>query len=516
MNTFIFFRSTCFTILFRKMKIRFIIIVLLFCGSCLSAQKVFDFNPDCQKAYQEILKLRIVSGQALINLEKKKNPDNLIPYLLENYIDFFILFFNEDPAEYKKRSGNREKRLDLLSEGPEDSPWYLFSKAVVHFHWAVVRIKFGYSWDAGWEFRRSFIQVKDNGKKYSAFLPNQLFQGAMQVAAGTIPDGYKWLSNLLGIRGSIQSGMQQLKSFLRSPDPFAQLYHDEAVFYYCYLSYYIENDKKGVLQFIRDQNLDLKNNHLFAYLAANLSIHNYQAESALEILQNKNNSPGYLQTPVWDLEQGYVLLYKGSSEASNYLERFASDFKGRYYVKDALQKISWYYYLQDNRQKADYFRQQILKRGTSNSEADKQAQDDAVTTKWPNKLLLRARLYSDGGYYSEALRLLHGKSANDFATPEEKLEFNYRVGRIYDEVARDPEALGFYRRAIDQGKTRHEYYASRAALQIAFIYEEQGQHKTALTWFQTCINMKDHEFKNSIDQRAKAGIDRCNTALKAR
>jgi len=36
-----------------------------------------------------------------LNAEKTLHPDNLIPYFLENYIDFFILFFNEDPVEYK-------------------------------------------------------------------------------------------------------------------------------------------------------------------------------------------------------------------------------------------------------------------------------------------------------------------------------------------------------------------------------------------------------------------------------
>ncbi|RYX83794.1 hypothetical protein EON73_03705, partial [bacterium] len=89
----------------------------------------------------------------------------LVPNKLQN---FFILFFNEDPAEYKKRVGNREKRLDLLEDGPENSPYYLFSTAVVHFQWAVIRIKFGHNWDAGWEFRRSFVQVKENAKKFPA------------------------------------------------------------------------------------------------------------------------------------------------------------------------------------------------------------------------------------------------------------------------------------------------------------------------------------------------------------
>jgi tetratricopeptide (TPR) repeat protein len=496
------------------MKRIYSILFLVCIFNSLQAQKVFDFNKECQQAYQEILKLRLQSGQQLIDLEKKKHPDNLIPHLLENYIDFFTLFFNEDPAEYTKRVPNRDKRLSILSDGPGNSPYYLFSSATVHFQWAVIKIKFGHNWDAGWEFRRSFMQVKDNAKKYPLFLPNQMYRGAMQVAAGTIPDGYRWLTNMMGIRGSIQSGMKEFRTFLQSPDPEALLYRNEGIFYYCYLSYYIENDKEGVLDYVRSQKLDLVNNHLFSYLAATLSTHNQQAEIALQILDKRSTEPGYLQSPVWDLEKGYILLYKGSPEALTYLERFAATFKGKFYMKDALQKISWLYYMKGDQVKADGIRQLILTKGNTDSEADKQAQQEANTKAWPNKLLLQARLFNDGGYHREALRLLHGKSAGDFQKPEEKLEFYYRAGRIYDDLGRDTEAINFYKLALQHGKNRQEYFAARAALQIGFIYEKQQNYQEALSWFKTCIAMKDHDYKNGIDQRAKAGIDRCGVAVK--
>jgi hypothetical protein len=475
----------------------------------VQAQKVFDFNDRCREAYHEIVQLKLNDGQQLLNTEKAQHPNNLIPYFLENYIDFFTLFFNEDPAEYKKRLPNRDTRLDLLDEGPENSPFLLFARSVIHFQWAAVRVKFGNNWDAGWEFRRSFLQIKNNLQLFPHFTPNALYAGAMQVAAGSIPDGYKWLSNLLGINGSIKKGMGRLNAFLQGTDEWSQLFHDEAVFYYCYLKFYIENDKPGVFQFIDQQHLDVVNHHLFAYLATNLSINNQQAEKAEQIIMGRNMSPAYLAMPVWDMEMGYAKIHHLDPGAAPYLERFINTFKGRFYVKDVLQKLSWHYYLQGDEAKAWAYRQKILTTGTTDSEADKQAQKEATTSAWPNKLLLQARLLNDGGYYRQAIGLLHGKNTNNFSLPEEKLEFAYRAGRLYDDLQNDSLAIVFYNQAVELGEHRKEHFAARAALQMGYIYEQRGDKQTAITWYQRCQSMKDHDFKNSLDARAKAGIARC-------
>jgi tetratricopeptide (TPR) repeat protein len=192
-----------------------------------------------------------------------------------------------------------------------------------------------------------------------------------------------------------------------------------------------------------------------------------------------------------------------------YLERFLKSFKGRFYVKDALHKLSWHYYLQGDQAKADACRQQIKKRGSTDTEADKLAQKEAASGQWPNKILLQARLLNDGGYHRQALALLHGKTIRDFALPEEKLEFAYRAGRLYDDVGLDSQAIQYYKQAIGLGESRKEYFAARAALQTGFICEQWGDKAAALQWFQRCLDMKDHDFKNSLDSRAKAGMARC-------
>ena len=472
--------------------------------------QVFDFNTRCQQAYKEIIELKLKNGQILIDEEKRKNPGNLIPFFLENYIDFFTLFFNEDPDDYKKLIGNLGKRLELMNRGSENSPYFLFTKSVIHFQWAAVRIKFGYNWDAGWQLRRAYLQIKENMRLFPSFTPNLVFNGAMQVAVGTIPEGYKWLSNLFGLKGSIKTGMERLNLFLESKDDLARIFRDEAAFYFLYLKFYMQNDKEGVFDFIKMAKLDVKNNHLLTYLAVNLSINNQQMENARRILLDRNMSPDYISTSAWDLEMGYITISHLEPDAAKYFERFIQVFKGRFYLKDALQKLSWHYYLQGDQSRANHYRNLILSRGATDTDADQQALKEAQSNKWPNKLLLQARLLNDGGYHLEALRLLYGKRITDFHLPEDKLEFAYRVGRLYDDVGRDQEAVDFYKLAIKSGEHRAEYYAARSALQLGYIYEQKQDKASAISWFQRCLKMKDHDFKNSLDQRAKAGIERCS------
>jgi tetratricopeptide (TPR) repeat protein len=248
---------------------------------------------------------------------------------------------------------------------------------------------------------------------------------------------------------------------------------------------------------------------LLTYLAVNLGINNQQCDYARRVLLQRNTGPEYLSTSAWDLEMGYIAITHLDPDAGIYFEKFVKNFKGKFYLKDALQKLSWHYYLQGNYTQAKHYRNMILTRGATITDADQQALKEARADKWPDKVLLQARLLNDGGYHVEALQLLQGKRISDFPGPEDQLEFAYRVGRIYDDVGREEEALGFYKQSVTLGKLRKEHYAARAALQIGYIYEKRGDQKAAIKWFEQCLNMKGHDFKNSLDQRAKAGIARC-------
>ena len=490
---------------------RLLLLSFLACSTLYGiTQKVYDFNATCQQAYQEITKLKINSGLALIEKARQQNPDNLIPVLLESYVDFYILFLNEDPKDYQTRYPKFSERIDLLEEGPKKSPFYNYCLSTVRVHRAATAIKFGKLWDAGWDFRKAYVLIKDNKKQFPNFAPNDLMYGSLQAVVGTIPKGYKWIASLFGMRGSLSEGMKTVRGFINSNDPWARLMFNEAAFMYPYLMFYIENKKEEALQFTQQRKLDLVNNHLHAYMACNLGINNKQSEYSKNIILNRNKSDEYLKVSIWDFELGFTRLYHlETQDAAKNLESFLTNFKGRFYVKDAYQKLSWCYYLQGNQAKAEEVRKNILKKGATDTDADKQALKDAKAGKWPNVLLLKARLLSDGGYSSEAAGLLQGKTEDDFSKEEEKLEFAYRVARIYDDLGREEDAIRNYQIAIRLGENRREYFAARAALQIGQIYEKRGQKSLAITWYQRCLDMDDHEYKDSLDQRAKSGIARC-------
>ena len=190
------------------MKKFFVAILSFFFLSIGRAQKIYDFNTTCQQAYQEITKLKMRSGQQLIDRAKLQNPDNLIPLLLESYIDMYVLFLNEDAKDLEIRYPKFSQRIDQLQEGPKSSPYYLFCLSIVRIHRAETAIKFGKLWDAAWDFRKGYQLIKENKKAFPRFVPNDLVFGSLQAVVGTIPKGYKWIASLFGLKGSLTEGMK--------------------------------------------------------------------------------------------------------------------------------------------------------------------------------------------------------------------------------------------------------------------------------------------------------------------
>lgn len=478
--------------------------------STLQAQSVFEFNSTCQQAFQEITRLKVKSGSRLIAKARQQNPNNLLPELLDNYIDFYTLFLNEDPEQLKKARGEMEKRLIRVKTGPRSSPFYLYTQGMIYLQRAAVLIKAGEFWDAAWDCRRSYQLFKENKKIFPTFTPNDLPYGTLQAVTGTIPKGYRWIAGILGMRGSVSEGMQTVRSFINSSDPWSRVFFQEAAFVYPYLLFYLENKKDEALLFTRQQQLDLSGNHLHLYMTANLAINHQQAALAASLIDKKQESPDYLKTDVWDFQLGFAQLYRlQTTAARRHFESFLKNFKGKYYVKDVYQKLSWCYWLEDEVEKADEMRKLVISRGATFSDADKKALADAQSGKWPDKWLLKARLLSDGGYHTEALAILNNPPTDGLNSAANQLEYHYRMARVYDALGKSNEALRFYAQSIRLGKNRPEYFAARAALQSGQIHESQGNKQLALDFYRQCLNMNQHEYKNSLDQRAKAGIARC-------
>jgi hypothetical protein len=473
-------------------------------------QYEYQWTPRTQKIYESITSLRIPEARVLMNQDKKANASNLIYPLLESYADFYQLFLNENKAEYSRMYPAFEQRIKLLEAGPKQSPYHLYSLALAHLHKSLIAIRFNKNLEAALDFRKAFLLFKENKKAYPNFSPNDVYLGLMTTVIGTIPKGYQWMASLLGMSGKITEGNALVLKYINSKDAYANQCRNEALFVYPYLIMNFEGNKKKTFDFIENTAYDFTNNHLHAYMATNLYLNNQQSQKALQIASNLNPANTYLDLPFWQLEMGYAYLNELKLDAAkNALQQFINRFKGQFYVKDAFEKLSWIAYIQGDQAKANAYRSNVLSKGNDITDADKQALQNAKKGAWPHPILLRARLLSDGGYQQQALAILAGKASKDFDKDIDRTEFAYRLGRIYELAGQIDQAIPFYTSAIEKGSNQPEYFAARAALQIGLIYEQKGNPSQAITFFNTCLEMKNHAFKNSLDQKAKTGIQRC-------
>jgi hypothetical protein len=185
--------------------------------------------------------------------------------------------------------------------------------------------------------------------------------------------------------------------------------------------------------------------------------------------------------------------------------KYLQQHKGRHYLKEASQKLSWHYLLQGNAMKYAQYQTNIKNIGYAQVEGDKQAAKEAKKTDVPNLLLLKARLLFDGAYYRKALEALEGFSTK---LSKEELEYTYRKGRIHHRLSQTNQAIVEYQKTIDAGKNSTEYFACNAALQMGILYEGMANTSQAMNYYKLCLSMQPDEYKNGLHQKAKAGLSR--------
>jgi predicted negative regulator of RcsB-dependent stress response len=196
-----------------------------------------------------------------------------------------------------------------------------------------------------------------------------------------------------------------------------------------------------------------------------------------------------------------------SQDAAAPLNNYLKNYRGVNLEKDTYLSLGYLNLLKGNTAGYQTNIELVRVKGYDYHDRDKQALKEAGYPA-PDKDLLKARLLFDGGYYDAALKELADKKSDDFKLLRDKIEYTYRLGRIYDAKDRDDVAVKFYQYAINMGSKQQYYFASNAALRIGVIYEKKKDAAKARQYFNTAISMKDHDYENSIENKAKEGLRR--------
>jgi tetratricopeptide (TPR) repeat protein len=489
--------------------IRFrVFVVLIFLCFSQAVLANFDFNANCVKAYQSILSLKLNTARILISAEKRKNPSNSIPYLLDNYVDYFSLMTTENKLDFERFKDNKAKRISRIENDDKASPYYLFSLAEINLQLALSRTRAKEYFTASIEVNRAYSQLQENAKKFPEFIPNQKNLGMIHAVLGSIPDGLRKALSIFGIRGDTKTGIRMLEGLIeklpRSPYSF---FYDETVFYYSVIQTDIVPDPASYGTILKNTEAIDDESLLKTYIRAYAGIKMGHTKDALTELNKKPSGPVYPLYPYLDYLTGLGKMQNLDPTAVLSFNTFLKGYKGVNLIKDTYLQLAWMELIRGNKKAYQTYVEDVKHKGYELSGRDKQAIRE-VEYGIPDISLLKARLLSDGGNYERALSQLSGKTIDDFKNLMYRIEFNYRMGRIYDLTSKVELALKYYQKAIDLGKDEPYSFAANSALRSGIIYERNKNKIQAKQYYNVAINMKDHDYENSIENRAKEGLKR--------
>lgn len=476
---------------------------------CFGFSQDIYWTDEAKEAYSLVNDLRIDEGLSIIRLQAITYPDNEIWDYLEDYALFMEIFVQEDLrsiAAYMEASTTRLDKLTLL---PETNPLSLMVQAQINLHHCALHLQQSQFLTAANDINKAFKLLKKNQKEFPGDLYNLRLYASLKVAFGAIPDQYRWLVSMVtSLSGSIEEGLKELHHILNISNPKTNVYYNETVLITAIAEGRLNNKPEAGLQLLNEHFGKSNLTGLVQFITANLMIETGNNDGAIRVLQQPKVYASATPIPFMDFMLGECKLFRGDADADMDFKNFLVLHKGKHYIKEAHQKLAWYCLLKGDRPGYFNHMQLILIKGASTTDEDQQALAEAESHDTPHPILLRARLYYDGGYYEQALNLLNDELYDRLAQHEHRLEFLYRKGRVLQAKKENAEALHYYSLTIASGQFEPYYYACSAALQSGVIHEGLGSHGAAAKFYYMCLDMTPTTYASSLHQKARMGLNR--------
>lgn len=468
-----------------------------------ASNPIWKFEPQLQKAYQFVLNLETDKAYAeLAAMGSKINPYHKI--YVESFCETLDVLISEDEIKFQKIEVNFKARFKFLNSQKESAET-LFLKAELNLQRGFNFLNLGQDLNAVWAIRTAYSQTEECLKKYPDFIPIKKTSGVIQVMVGSVPDKYSWFMSLLGMKGSVAKGQEQLQALRNSQSSLSI----EATLLYFTIKGLInqqhEEATNGILKVLEDQPY----NRLALFLGVNMLMKNAQSEKALQLIRTLDEHTEGLPMYYMDYLKGEILLQKGEyASAINAYKKFIAHYKSVNFKKDSYYKIALCYWLQNKKEEA-YKNFEIAKKtGKEVAEPDRYASFQLRENILPNTKLLKVRLHTDGGYYQDALHVLKSIDESNLKSDKEKTEFSYRKARLIDKMGDQATAKLYYTKTVTLAGSNPWYFAPNAALQLGYIARANNDIPAAKKYFELALSYKNHAYKNSIDSKAKSALDR--------
>ncbi len=461
-------------------------------------EKQWEFDNELIQAYNLALQFDFEKSRIIT----EKYPDNFGAVYLQHLNDAIQLFLTEDEQEFAKFEQLTDERVSLISNGP-DNPYKLFYLSEMKLHQTFLQLKFGEELSAAWSFRQSYRATQRNIDSYPDFALNNKINGIQQIIIGSAPQKHQWLLRLLGFEGSVDEGLSKLEKFSKNASLW-KLENDVATtFIY---SHMMQNSKKSMEIIGNYENL-ITSHRLINFTFVSVLSKFSRSEEAFHALSSFVPSSPF-PFPFTSYIEGNLLLQRGDYlQAAEQFILFYDEYKGLNYLKDACYKTGIAYLLSNRPKEANHWFNLSKNVKIAITEGDKYA-NHALNSVLPDNRLIQVRLFTDGGYYEKAEKILEEIQPENLNNPRDKIEYDYRYARLFHKTDQTDKAIPFYQNTINLTYTDQWYFAPNASLQLGYIYIDLEQPEKAKSYFNKCLTYNNHPYQNSIDNKAKAGLSK--------
>lgn len=455
------------------------------------------FSQEAKRTYQELFRLRLPQANTLI--EKNSPIDEPVwAYLKHLHLTLNVLITeNEDLTTqlYNEHKG----LLKTVAKLPSNLPWRAFFENEMKIQLAFVKLKRGESFSGGNQLRSAYSGLKKNQAIFPQFWPHYKSFGTLQILLSTVPEQFQWILKLLGMDASAEEGLRNLKEKAIN----SELFRDESESMYSLIQIFLLEEYKDGEAVLRKKYEQDRESVLLAYLLSTSYLRNNESAKAEKIL---NEVKPTFKFTFLEYQRANIQLQKGNySQAESLFLKFLKEREGDNYLKDSWYKLHLVALLSGDQSKANQYLARAKSEGTVNVEPDKNAERELQEAD-VNKILIKSRLATDGGFYDIAMQTLANSKASEFTSKKDQIEKQYRLARIYDLTGEDEKALNLYRDVISQTGVETWYFAPNSALMAGNILKNKKQYEAAKGMYLKALSYKTHPYKNSIDTKAKAGL----------
>lgn len=484
---------------------KFVVLTLFFLdfSASLLSQPIFytPFERGVRDAFQ--LKFDAVDAD-LIAMRDNGEQAWRIEYV-EFMVQFLGHFVNENQEAYDEDRDILKARIDRFrDEAPKGTPEYYLYLGEMSLGMAGLEAKFKHNWGAAGHGIDGLSAFQKGQELFPSYKPMAAGMGILNVAVGSVPEDYQFITNMMGYRGDIQRGMQYLRSAIESSKDrqYAHL-RDKHAFLYGIIAEQLFPDE---VSSVSELNSSPDNSPLLAFIESNLLKSKGENDEMIALLEKVTAQTEFYPFPYLWYQLGRAKLARGDEDANRVLERFISINKGGNYVKSTNRYLHWYYRLRGDAAKANQYKNLVISQGETAVGADLQALREIERGEVPINLL-KARLEFDHGRPLEALALLRSVDVESLS-PQHLIDYHYRVGRANQELGRNSSAIRSFQsaRSIDRGdETTFEQV--NATLQLAILTEDNDR-MLSTQMYRAVLDYDDYPWRHTTQQKAKAGLSR--------